>query len=109
MHITPDGFKIYYSMSSEPTKSQQLYNLMLRKGYPQEFSAMIAGELHTDFTATRMIGYVARSDKLPLEEVADEMLAILSDRDRIAQKHILEHAQAKINEMYRNQSDSFDE
>ena len=41
------------SMTNEPTKSQQLYNLMLRKGYPQEFSAMISAEFHTDFTATR--------------------------------------------------------
>ena len=45
----------------------------------------------------------AKSDVLPLEEVADEMLAILSDRDRIMQKHQTEYAQAKINEMYRNQ------
>jgi len=38
-----------------------------------------------------------------LEEVADEMLAILSDRDQIMQKHQTEYAQAKINEIYRNQ------
>jgi hypothetical protein len=50
-----------------------------------------------------MMGYLAKSDVLPLEEVADEMLAILSDRDRIMQKHQTEYAQAKINEMYRNQ------
>ena len=84
-------------------KSRQLYELMIRKGYPQEFSALIAREMRTEFTATRMIGYISKSAVLPLEEVADEMLAILSDRDRITQKHILEHAQAKINEMYRNQ------
>ena len=84
-------------------KSRQLYELMISKGYPEEFAALIAGELHTDFTASRMIGYISRSARLPLEEVADEMLAILSDRDRIIEKHMLEHAQAKINEMYRNQ------
>ena len=84
-------------------KSRQLYELMVRKGYPENFAALIASEMHTEFTAGRMLGYIARSEKLPLEEVADEMLAILSDRDRITQKHILEHAQSKINEMYRNQ------
>lgn len=89
-------------MNGSP-KSNELYELMLRKGYPKDFSALIAGEMRTDFTAGRMIGYIARSERLPLEEVADEMLAILSDRDRITQKHILEHAQSKINEMYRNQ------
>ena len=76
---------------------------MVRKGYPEEFSAVVANELRTEFTTKRMMGYLAKSDVLPLEEVADEMLAILSDRDRIMQKHQTEYAQAKINEMYRNQ------
>ena len=84
-------------------KSRQLYDLMIDKGYPEDFAALIVSEMHTDFTATRMIGYIARCGNVPLEEVADEMMAILSDRDRITQKHMLEHAQAKINEMYRNQ------
>ncbi len=84
-------------------KSRQLYELMLQKGYPEEFAALIAGEMRTEFTAMRMLGYISRSQRLPLEEVADEMLAILSDRDRIRDKHLLEHAQSKINEMYRNQ------
>ena len=84
-------------------KSRQLYELMIKKGDPEDFAALIASEMHTEFTATRMIGYIARSGRLSLEEVADEMLAILSDRERIIQKHMLEHAQAKINEMYRDQ------
>ena len=33
-----------------------------------------------------------------MEDVADEMLAILSDRDRIMQKHELEDTNAKWNE-----------
>ena len=32
----------------------------------------------------------------------DEMIAILSDRDAIIQKKEMEHAQALINEIYRN-------
>ena len=84
-------------------KSNELYELMLRKGYPEEFAQLVAAEMHTEFTATRMIGYISKSAKLPLEEIADEMLAILSDRDRITQKHLLEHAQAKINAMYREE------
>ncbi|MDO4869742.1 MAG: hypothetical protein Q4A65_05625 [Bacillota bacterium] len=89
--------------------SAELYEVMLGKGYPQEFAAIVANELHTEFTANRMIGYLNKFDKLPLEEVADEMLAIISDRDRIAQKHILEHSQSKINEMYRDQYDNPEE
>ena len=36
--------------------------------------------------------------KLPLEEIADEMLAILSDRNRIMQKHEMEETNARWNE-----------
>ena len=75
---------------------------MMRKGYPEAFSRIIASEMSTDFTADRMISYIGRNNLRPLEEVADEMLAIMSDRDRIRDKHIAEHAQAKINDLYRN-------
>ena len=37
-----------------------------------------------------------------IEDLVDEMLAILSDRDAIIQKKEMEHAQAAINEIYRN-------
>ena len=84
-------------------KSRELYQLMVARGYHEDFAAIIASELNTEFTAARMIGYIAGSGRRPMEEVTDEMLAILSDRDRIVQKHISEHAQAKINEMYRDQ------
>ena len=36
-------------------KSQRLYDLMLRKGYPEEFSRLICAEMSTDFTAEKMI------------------------------------------------------
>ena len=55
----------------------------------------------TDFTANRMMGYILRGEH-SLEDVADEMLAILSDRDRIREKHQLEFNQSKINDFYRN-------
>ena len=51
-----------------------------------------------------MYGYIAANEKLRLEDVADEMLAIKSDRDRLIDKLISEHAQASINRMYREQS-----
>ena len=82
-------------------KSIELYNLMVRKGYPEEFAGLIAKELPTEFTAGRMMGYILRGEH-SLEDVADEMLAILSDRDRIVSKHKLEYAQAGINELYRD-------
>ena len=64
---------------------------MLQKGYPEEFSRIICLEMNTDFTAERMINYVA-GEKKRLGDVADEMVAIKDLRERLINKHISEHA-----------------
>ena len=46
--------------------------------------------------------YLYRVSDPRIEDLVDEMLAILSDRDAIIQKKEMEHAQAVINEIYRN-------
>ena len=76
--------------------------MLLSRGYPESFCDLVTKNLNTDFTASRMIGYLCHYSDLPPEEIADEMLAILSDRDAIIQKKEMEHAQAVINEIYRN-------
>ena len=83
-------------------KSVVLYDLMVHKGYPEEFARIISTEMNTEFTAERMIGYIAAPGKKSLEDVADEMLAIKSFRDSIRDKHIAENAQQKINYIYRD-------
>ena len=88
-------------MASERT--DELYRLLLEKGYPKEFCAEIAYKnMNTDYTATRMLGYLYRVSDPRIEDLVDEMLAILSDREQIVRKKELERAQAAINEMYRN-------
>lgn len=88
-------------MASERTN--ELYKVLLDKGYPKEFCAEIAFKnMNTDYTATRMLGYLYRVSDPRIEDLVDEMLAILSDRDAIIQKKEMEHAQAVINEIYRN-------
>jgi Flp pilus assembly CpaF family ATPase len=82
-------------------KSKLLYDLMLRKGYPEAFTRLICAEMNTDFTAERMMSYISRGEHR-LEDVADEMLAIQELREKIKDKHISEHAQASINDLYRN-------
>ena len=75
----------------------------MERGYPKEFCAEIAYKnMNTDYTATRMLGYLYRVTNPRIEDLVDEMLAILSDRDAIIQKKEMEHAQAVINEIYRN-------
>lgn len=89
------------TMASERT--EELYRLLLNRGYPKEFCSEIAYKhMNTDYTATRMIGYLYRVSEPRIEDLVDEMLAILSDRDEIIRKKEAEHAQSVINDIYQN-------
>lgn len=88
-------------MASERT--EELYRVLLSKGYPKELCAEIAYKnMNTDYTATRMLGYLYRISNPRIEDLIDEMLAILSDRNAIIQKKELEQAQSVINDVYQN-------
>ena len=88
-------------MASERT--DKLYKILLNKGYPKELCAEIAYKnMNTDYTATRMLGYLYRISNPRIEDLIDEMLAILSDRNAIIQKKELEQAQSVINDVYQN-------
>ena len=88
-------------MASERT--EELYKVLLSKGYPKELCTEIAYKhMNTDYTATRMLGYLYRVSDPRIEDLVDEMLAILSDRDAMIRKKEMEHAQAVMNEIYRN-------
>ena len=84
------------------SRSKELYQALKDKGYPDDFCRELAyRQLNTDYTATRMLGYLYRISEPRIEDVVDEMLAIQSDRNAIIQKKELEQAQAAINRMYR--------
>ena len=86
----------------EKARTDVLYYALKSKGYPKELCAEIAYKnMNTDYTATRMLGYLYRISNPRIEDLIDEMLAILSDRNAIIQKKELEHAQATINRIYR--------
>ena len=69
--------------------------MLIARGYPESFSDLVTKNLNTDFTASRMI--------------ADEMLAILSDRNRIMQKKELESNNAEWNRILMRGLDTEDE
>ena len=86
-------------MASERT--DELYKILLSKGYPKELCAEARKKnMNTDYTATRMLGYLYRISNPRIEDLIDEMLAILSDRNAIIQKKELEQAQSVINDVY---------
>ena len=86
-------------MKPKSEKSIELYHLMLKRGYPEPFCDEVTKNLNTDWTAQRMIGYLSHYKKLRLEDIADETLAILSDRNRIMAKKETEAANARWNAM----------
>ena len=81
--------------------SKQLYDIMVKRGYPENLCELVTRNLNTDFTASRMVGYLSLYSYLPDVEVVDEMLAILSDRNEFIEKKESEKAQAAINDIYR--------
>lgn len=89
-------------MASE--KSAEVFRLLMKRGFPEELCREIAfHQMNTDYTAGRMAGYLTRMpDRISVEEVVDEMLAILSDRNRFVAKHRSEQAQQAITEFYQN-------
>lgn len=86
-------------MAYRSEESKQLQSILLDRGYDAKFAELIATQLNTSWTANRMIGYLRHLPKLREEEIVDEMLGILSDRDRIQQKKEMEHYQGRLNEL----------
>ena len=77
------------------TRNDELYRALKHNGYPDDFCREIAyRQMNTDFTATRMLGYLYRVTSPRAEDVVDEMLAILSDRKAWIEKKQSEEAQA---------------
>lgn len=54
------------------------------------------------FFKKKRLGYLYRYTEPRIEDVIDEMIAILSDREEVIKKKEMEQAQAVINEIYRN-------
>ena len=55
-------------------RTDELYKVLLTKGYPKELCAEIAYKnLNTDYTATRMLGYLYRYTEPRLEDVINEI------------------------------------
>ena len=68
-------------------KSDAIYEILLQKGFAESLCREIAYKyMNTDYTATRMLGYLYRMTELKEEQLVDEMIAILEDRDRIIKK-----------------------
>ena len=78
---------------------RELIETIVHMGYPEEFGAAVADNLRTEKTMSRMIGYLHHARPRSMEEIADEMLAIMEDRERWTRKKSAEYYNMKYNEM----------
>ena len=78
---------------------RELVSAIVRMGYPKEFGKIIAKNLGSEKTMRRMTAYLYSAKPRTAEEIADEMLAIMSDRERWIAKKEAEAANAKYNEL----------
>ena len=75
-------------------------------GYPQELAEMIAKNLGSEKTMNRMTAYLLHAQPSSAEEIVDEMLAIMDDRERWVKKKQAEYYNAKYNELMYNGLDA---
>ena len=78
---------------------RELVDTIVKMGYPEDFGKLIAKNLGSEKTMRRMTAYLRNAKPRSAEEIADEMLAIMSDRERWIQKKEAEQANARYNEL----------
>ena len=81
---------------------RELLETIVHMGYPEEFGKVIARNLGSENTMRRMTVYLHSVKPRSAEEIADEMLAIMSDRERWIAKKEAEAANARYNEILNN-------
>lgn len=86
-----------------------LADAVMRLGYPEEFAQVLAGELRSEKAIARMAAYIRNARPSSPEQIADEMLAIVSERDRWVEQKMSEHANASITAFYNRSRDEDDE
>ena len=86
---------------------EELIGEIVRLGFPKELGEAVAANLGEGKAMSRMLGYLRNVKPKRAEELVDEMLAIMEDRNRWIEKKISERSNAKYNEMlyYRKEKD----
>ncbi len=103
-NLSTTNFRRTRAMYHKSEKSIELYHILLDRGYPEPFCDEVTKNLNTDFTATWMIRYLSHYQKPPLEDLVDEMLGILEQRNRIVEKKKTENYNQIYNEYLNSRS-----
>ena len=96
-------------MTSREVIRNDLAAVIREMGYPEEFGYLIADELSTEKYMLRMIQYLRNASSASMEEIADEMLSMVDERNRWREKKENEYYNEKFNNMiYRGLFDEED-
>ncbi len=85
-------------MDERAKTAAQLIYILKVMGYPEDFGKAIASQLRTEKAMRRMIGYLRQAKPKHPEEIADEMLAIMEEREAWIRKKSAEYYNQKYNE-----------
>lgn len=75
----------------------ELIRAMAECSFPEDVGALVAKELHSEKSIRRMAGYVRNARPRSMEQIADEMLAIIDDREKWIRKKELEESNERYN------------
>ena len=78
---------------------KDLIKAVVSLGYPAEFGIVICEQLKTEKMISRMTGYLRNAKPQRQEDIVDEMLAILEERDQWIRKKTAEYNNQKYNEI----------
>ncbi len=95
-------------MSQQTAKERayrQLVSAVVELGYPEEFGEVLASELGGEKSMLRMASYLRQAHPTSPEQIADELLTILSERRRWVEQKMSERANASITAFYNRPRD----
>lgn len=76
-----------------------LIHVMKSHGYDENFAYAIAEMLKTDKSVKRMLSYLKQAGRVSEEDIADEAIAIVSDRNAWIQKKKAEYYNSRYNDL----------
>lgn len=91
-----------YTQATWRRAYSELLTVLAEAGIPEEVGKYIAQNLHSERSIRRMIGYMRNAHPTSMEEIADEMLAIMEDRNSWIRKKEAQESQAGYNAWLRS-------
>lgn len=88
---------------------EEMLSILHRMGYHEAFGKVLAMNLKSEKAISRMSNYLRKVKPRSAEEITDEMLAIIEERERWFQKKNAEYYNMKYNELLRDGLGDVDE